>query len=139
MQSAIKKCEGMKTRNILGFSFPNHKNQAENNKFKIYKFLKTYIKMEKNIKFGDIEIEKQKFHQHKEPISMKNIDSNKITVSNRSLSVKKDLCISLATKTLKKLDLYAYFSKKWHHIENTLMKLCFFFDKRWWIIRKVQW
>ena len=68
--------------------------------------------MEKNIKFGDTEIEKQKFHQHKEPISMKNIDINKITVSNRSLLVKKDLCISLATKMLKKLDLYAYFSKR---------------------------
>ena len=30
------------------------------------------------IKFGDIEIEKQKFHQHERPISMKNIDINKI-------------------------------------------------------------
>ena len=29
------------------------------------------MKMEKIIKFGDIEIEKQNFHQHKEPISMK--------------------------------------------------------------------
>ena len=30
------------------------------------KFLKSYIKMEKVIiKFGDIEIQKQKFHQHK--------------------------------------------------------------------------
>ena len=27
--------------------------------------------MKKIIKFGDIEIEKQKFHQHKEPISIK--------------------------------------------------------------------
>ena len=34
------------------------------------------MKMEKTIiKFGDIEIEKQKFHQHKRPISIKNIDS----------------------------------------------------------------
>ena len=40
MQSAIKKCEGMKTRKILGFSFPNHKQKAEHNKFKIYKFWK---------------------------------------------------------------------------------------------------
>ena len=29
--------------------------------------------MKKIIKFGDIEIEKQKFHQHKEPISIKKI------------------------------------------------------------------
>ena len=40
--------------------------------------------MEKTfIKFGDIEIEKQKFHQHKRPISIKNIDINKIVVSNK--------------------------------------------------------
>ena len=30
--------------------------------------------MEKIIKFGDVEIEKEKFHQHEEPISIKNID-----------------------------------------------------------------
>ena len=29
------------------------------------------MKMEKIIKFGDIEIEKQNFHQRKEPISIK--------------------------------------------------------------------
>ena len=36
------------------------------------------------IKFGDIEIEKQKFRQHKRPISMKNIDIDKIVASNKS-------------------------------------------------------
>ena len=46
--------------------------------------MKAYIKMEKTmIKFGDIEIEKQKFHQHKRPTSIKNIDINKIAVSNK--------------------------------------------------------
>ena len=46
--------------------------------------------MEKTvIKFGDIEIEKQKFHQHKRPISMKNIDINKIVVSNMVFFIKK--------------------------------------------------
>ena len=35
------------------------------------------------IKFGDIEIEKQKFHQYKKPISTKNIDINKIVSSNK--------------------------------------------------------
>ena len=35
------------------------------------------------IKFWDIEIQKQKFHQHKEPISIENIDINKILVSNK--------------------------------------------------------
>ena len=34
------------------------------------------------IKFGDIEIEKQKFHQHKRPILMKNIDIDEIAVYN---------------------------------------------------------
>ena len=39
--------------------------------------------MEKIIKFGDIESEKQKFQQRKELISIKYIDVNKITVSNK--------------------------------------------------------
>ena len=40
--------------------------------------------MEKTfIKLGDIENEKQKFHQHKRSISMKNIDISKIVVSRK--------------------------------------------------------
>ena len=35
------------------------------------------------IKFDDIEIKKQKFHQDKIPISIKNIDINKIVVSDK--------------------------------------------------------
>ena len=35
------------------------------------------------IKFGDIEIKKQRFHQHERPISLKNIAINKIVVSNK--------------------------------------------------------
>ena len=65
--------------------------------------MKVYIRMEKTvIKIGDIEIEKQKFWKHKRSISIKDIDINKIVVSNRSLSVKKDLNILLITKILKK-------------------------------------
>ena len=46
--------------------------------------MKAYIKLEKiTKKLGDIEIQKQKFHQHKGPISIKNIDINKIVVSNK--------------------------------------------------------
>ena len=43
-------------------------------------YLKKYMKMEKEIiiKFSDIEIEKQKFHQHKRPTLIKNIDINSI-------------------------------------------------------------
>ena len=68
--------------------------------------------MEKTImKFGDIEIEKQNFHQPKRPISMKNIDINEIVVSNKVSFGKRVLNISLAIKMLK-LDLYVYFSQK---------------------------
>ena len=37
------------------------------------------------------------------------------------------------------MDLSVYFSPKWVHIEETLMKLNIytFFNKRWWIIRKI--
>ena len=36
----------------------------------------------KIIIFGDIEVEKQKFHQHKIPIWINNVDISKIVVSN---------------------------------------------------------
>ena len=45
--------------------------------------------MEKVIKFSDIEIQKQKFHQHQEPISIKTIDINKIVVSHKASFGKK--------------------------------------------------
>ena len=46
--------------------------------------MKACIKVEKSvIKFGDLEIEKQKFHQHKRHISIKNIDIDKTVVSNK--------------------------------------------------------
>ena len=37
----------------------------------------------KNIKFGDTDIEKHKFYQHKSPILSNNIDINEIVVSNK--------------------------------------------------------
>ena len=45
--------------------------------------------MEKVTKFGDIQIQKQKFNQCKGPVSIKNIDSNKKVVSNK-VSVSKN-------------------------------------------------
>ena len=60
------------------------------------------------IKFDDIKIKKQKFHQ-KRPISIDNKDVNKIVVSN--------------TTILKKLDLSSYFFQKWLRIEEILIKL----------------
>ena len=41
------------------------------------------MKLKKIIKFGDIQIQTQKFHPHKWPIPIKNIHSNKIVVSNK--------------------------------------------------------
>ena len=73
--------------------------------------MKAYIKIEKTIiKFGDIEIEKQKFQQHKKSISIKDMDMNKIRVSNKISFDKKVLNISLDTKMLK-LDSYIFFPK----------------------------
>ena len=45
--------------------------------------------MEKSKKFGDIEIQKQKFHQHKGTISIKTMNFNKIVVSNKVSFCKK--------------------------------------------------
>ena len=64
------------------------------------RFLKAYIKLEKVIKLDDIEIKRQKFHQHKGPVSIKNEDIKKIVVSNKVSFGKTGLNISLATKML---------------------------------------
>ena len=46
--------------------------------------------MEKTIiRFGDIEIEKQKFHQHKRPISIKIVGIHKVVVYNKASFGKK--------------------------------------------------
>ena len=75
--------------------------------------MKAYIKMEKTIiKFEDIEIEEQKFHQYQRSIPIKKIDINNIVVSNKTSVGKKVLNVSLAIKMLKKLDVYAYFFQK---------------------------
>ena len=54
-----------------------------------------------NYNFGDTEIKKQKFHQYKRPISMKNMYINKIVYLIRSLLLKRVLNILLAIKLLK--------------------------------------
>ena len=64
------------------------------------------------IKFVDIEIGKQKFHQYKRPFSIKNIDFNKIVVSNKVSFGKKGFKYFIGYKDAKKLDLYAYFFQK---------------------------
>ena len=62
--------------------------------------MEAYIKIEEIIKFSDVEIQKQKFCQHRRPISIKNIDINKIVVSLKVSLVKRDLNISMTTKML---------------------------------------
>ena len=53
------------------------------------------------MKLGDIEIQKQKFDQHKGPISIKNVDIDKIVVFNKVSFVKKGYKYLLVTKMLK--------------------------------------
>ena len=80
-------------------------------------------KQKKNGKIQKQNKTKKIFNRHKEPISIKNIDINKVIVSNKVPFGKKNLNILFATKILEKLGLYVYFSQKWVHIEKTLMKL----------------
>ena len=68
--------------------------------------------MKKNIKSGDTEIQKQKFHQHKGPISIKNIGINKIIISNKISFGKKGFKYFIGCENAKKIDLYVYLSQK---------------------------
>ena len=51
---------------------------------------------------GDSDIEKHKFHQHKSPISINNIDSNKIEVCNKASFSNKDFKYFIGYKDGKK-------------------------------------
>ena len=80
---------------------------------KIEKILKSYVKMDKKIiKFDDTEIEIYKFHQYERPISIDNINANKIIVSNKISFGKNDFKYFIGYKDAKKLDLYAYSFQK---------------------------
>ena len=57
----------------------------------------------KFIKFGNTGIKKHKFHQHNSPISINNIDINKIVVSNKVSFGKKDFQWFISYKDGKKL------------------------------------
>ena len=59
-----------------------------------------YTKIEK---FDDTEIEKYKFHQHKSPILINNIDINKIVVSNKVPFGKQDFKIFIGYKDALKI------------------------------------
>ena len=73
---------------------------------------------------------KQKLYHHKRPVSIKNTDVNKIVVSNKGCLGKKGFKYFIGYKDAKKLELYVYFSQKWVHIEETLMKLNIYLF--WW-------
>ena len=56
----------------------------------------------KIIKFNDNEIKKYRFHQHKSPILMDNIDINKSVVSNKISFGKKNFKYFIGYKDVKK-------------------------------------
>ena len=58
-------------------------------------------------------MQKQKFHQHKRPISIKNVDIEKIVVSNKVRFGKKGFKYFIGYKDAKKLNLYIYFFQNW--------------------------
>ena len=57
------------------------------------------------ITFGNIETEKHKFHQDKNPISIYDVDINKIIVSNKVPFGKKDFKCFIGYKDVKKVRL----------------------------------
>ena len=81
------------------------------------------MKKERIIKFDDIGIQKQKFHQQKGSISIKNIDINKIVVCDKVSFGKNGFKYFIGCKEAKKLDLYVNFCRRLVHIEDNLMKL----------------
>ena len=86
------------------------------------------IEMNKTvIKFDDIETEKQKFHQDKRPISIKDVDISKTVASNKASLGKKGFEYFIGNKDAKKLDFYTNFFQKLVHVKETLMKeICIF-------------
>ena len=94
----------------------------------------------KKIKFGDIEIGKQKSHQHKESISIKHIEINKMAISNKVQFGKKGfkyfnsykdaknvrpLCICLLEKTAYRKDFdetkfMSFFDKKMMNYQESI-------------------
>ena len=74
------------------------------------------------IKFGDTKIEEYKFHQHEIPISINDIDTNKVVVSSELPFGKQDFNYFIGYKDAIKLHLYAYSIQKWVHIKEILTK-----------------
>ena len=64
------------------------------------------------IKFGETEIEKHKFYQHKSPILMNNIDINKIVASNKVSFGKKGFKYFIGYKDAQKIKPLSIFLPK---------------------------
>ena len=79
-----------------------------------YKLKKWFHK--KYVKFDDTEIEKHKFHQHKSPISIDNIDANKIVVSDKISFGKIDFKYFVSYKDAKKNQTFLYIPSKNEYI-----------------------
>ena len=75
------------------------------------------------IKFGDTEFEKQKFCQYKKPVSITNIDINKILVFNKVSFGKKGFKFFLGYKDAKKIRPLCIFFQKissiWRDFDET--------------------
>ena len=56
------------------------------------------------IKFDDIKVPKQKFHQHNRPISLQNVDIDKIVVSNKVPFSEKGFKYFLGNKDTKNIN-----------------------------------
>ena len=69
------------------------------------KKIKILFENEKNIRFSNIEIQKQKLNQYKESISIKNIDMNKRVLSNKVSFGKERFIHFICYKDAKKSDL----------------------------------
>ena len=68
----------------------------------------------KKITFDDTKIEKYKFHKHKSPISLDNIDINKIVVANQDSFGEKVLKYLIGYKDINKIKPLCIFLPKMH-------------------------
>ena len=84
---------------------------------------------EKIITFGDIKMKEQKFYQYKIPISIDNLNVDKIAVSKKVSFDKNRFKYFISHKDTKRLDLYSYFFQKRVHIEEILIKYIMKFGK----------
>ena len=82
--------------------------------------------------FDNIEVEKHKFHEHKSPISMYDVNINWTVVSTKFPFSKKVLNISLDTKIIMKNYILVYITSKIEWIWKTFWwnQIYVFFDKK---------